>query len=37
MTKKYTVDLGEGEKIRMVLDNLNTQSPDAFYDAFHPP
>ena len=26
----------EAEKIRVVLDNLNTHSPAAFYEAFSP-
>ena len=26
----------EAEKIRVVLDNLNTHSPAAFYEAFTP-
>jgi hypothetical protein len=26
----------QAEKIRVVLDNLNTHSPAAFYEVFHP-
>ena len=36
MAKKYIVDLKKAEKIRVVLDNLNTHSPAAFYEAFSP-